>query len=586
MKSKRVAVLLLAISSASWMNLAEAYICNNAQFFEECPTSDPIFPKIVGDFKIRKDGALINAAAVACTPPISAMPISAYTDELVLLQALRAIYYMDLGRTNHLAWTTKSLYDWLKDGVGGFQISSTASHDHWGGQMFLSAGDTANYFVIRAKSDSTREFQRKWAGPAGISTTITLMMHERRHGDGSAFDHDTCCPAQKPGQSAACDKTYEETGNLSPYGIQYWLEKNWVSGYINVGVGCITPPAEQTAVIQFMQADANVRVAPTSSFCTNTPPQLTAANNPASCSCAPGATTGEPHITTFDGLLYDFQAAGDFLLVETGPGFIVQTRQVPMPNRPELATNQAVAMKLGDDRIAIFLHPTRLTVSGQSKSLDDGESLALGDAVEIVRSDTVYTIKRTGGETVRVNTHEISGGMDVSVWLGNSPPANVRGLLGNANGDWRDDIATRDGGVLAQPVSFEDLYGRYTESLRVRPSESLFGDDLRVASGVPKRPFYASDLPKSEYEYARAICETAGVALEPLLDACTLDVAVYGTPSAADVFVTATPPKAVMQPRSKNRRDACRVGPLSCLTVVGALLVIGLGTLLWLRRRM
>src|SRR5262245_45535602 len=43
-----------------------------------------------------------------CAPPISTMAISAYTDELALLQALRAIYCMDLGRTNHLPMDFRS----------------------------------------------------------------------------------------------------------------------------------------------------------------------------------------------------------------------------------------------------------------------------------------------------------------------------------------------------------------------------------------------------------------------------------------------------------------------------------------------
>src|SRR5258708_1940517 len=135
MKLKRIMVFWLAVVLMGQTNPARAYICDNAQFFEQCPTADPIFATIVSDFKIRRDGVLINASALTCTPPISTMPIAAYTDELVLLQALRAIYYMDLGRSNHLPWTSKALYDWLKEKVGGFEISSTAAYDQWVGQM-------------------------------------------------------------------------------------------------------------------------------------------------------------------------------------------------------------------------------------------------------------------------------------------------------------------------------------------------------------------------------------------------------------------------------------------------------------------
>jgi hypothetical protein len=43
--------------------------------------------------------------------------------------------------------------------------------------------------------------------------------------------------------------------------------------------------------------------------------------------CSDAVSLGDTHLTTFGGLLYDFQATGDFLLAETGPEFLVQTRQ-------------------------------------------------------------------------------------------------------------------------------------------------------------------------------------------------------------------------------------------------------------------
>lgn len=47
-----------------------------------------------------------------------------------------------------------------------------------------------------------------------------------------------------------------------------------------------------------------------------------------SADCAGATTVGDTHLTTFGGLLYDFQATGDFLLADTGADFLVQTRQV------------------------------------------------------------------------------------------------------------------------------------------------------------------------------------------------------------------------------------------------------------------
>jgi hypothetical protein len=64
-------------------------------------------------------------------------------------------------------------------------------------------------------------------------------------------------------------------------------------------------------------------------------------------------------------------------------------------------------------------------------------------------------------------------------------------------------------------------------------------------TGIPKRPFYATNLDRQVYERARAVCIAAGVKVRSLLDACTLDVAVIGRKEAAKVFVGLRAPVAV-----------------------------------------
>src|SRR5262245_39224171 len=43
MKPKRITVFWLAIALIGQTISARAWICNSAKFFEECPTTDPIF---------------------------------------------------------------------------------------------------------------------------------------------------------------------------------------------------------------------------------------------------------------------------------------------------------------------------------------------------------------------------------------------------------------------------------------------------------------------------------------------------------------------------------------------------------------
>jgi hypothetical protein len=282
-----------------------------------------------------------------------------------------------------------------------------------------------------------------------------------------------------------------------------------------------------------------------------------APGKPPDCS----ASNGDTHLITVDGLFYDFQASGDFLLVQADRdefrawgdpplrNFVVQTRQVSgAPKWPNASVNKAVATRMGGTRVAVCLAPTRLLINGNSAQLDDGESFALPGDVSVTRIKNAYDIRRPGGDIVWA---EVNDGW-IDVFVGVAPDSKVRGLLGNFNGDTDDDIAKRDGTVLAQPVSFADLYRSYGESWRVSSSESLLSvcGDGNLERRNPGSSFYASDLKPDQYKRARDICTAAGVEDPSLLDACTLDVTVLDNEAAATVFTLAPTPVAVMQPVS------------------------------------
>jgi hypothetical protein len=99
--------------------------------------------------------------------------------------------------------------------------------------------------------------------------------------------------------------------------------------------------------------------------------------------------------------------------------------------------------------------------------------------------------------------------------------------------------------VLTNPFAFEDLYQKYGDSWRVAPEESLLSPCGEAKeNGNPEKPFGIEDLKPEVAERARAVCLQAGVKEGPLLDACTLDVAVIGD-DAAKAFVGVPAPVAV-----------------------------------------
>lgn len=311
--------------------------------------------------------------------------------------------------------------------------------------------------------------------------------------------------------------------------------------------GNTMPPSCQN-FLGFTRESNNLHLIQAPTMMTNSPlPSIVFQETNNNVTVLPGCASslGDTHLMTFDGLFFDFQATGEFLLAQPASDFIVQTHQVSgAPKWPNAAINKAVAVKMGKTSVAICLAPARLEIDGKLAHLDSGRSLSLAGDVTLLRRGDTYFIGRPGGEVVRadVNNNEY-----IDVYVGHAPGATVRGLLGNANGATSDDIAMQAGGVLTQPVSFADLYGRYADSWRVPSNQSLLCPGQKIEHGKPGAPIYANNLTPSQYTLAQGVCAAAGVKDPTLLDACILDVTVIGSNKAANAFVGLTPPVAVMR---------------------------------------
>jgi hypothetical protein len=302
-----------------------------------------------------------------------------------------------------------------------------------------------------------------------------------------------------------------------------------------------------------------VNSAPTSVATSSAPALVFAQSNPApagaAATCADAVSIGDTHLHTFDGLFYDFQAAGDFTLAKVDPRFEVQTRQVSgAPTWPDATVNKAVAARFGKNQVAICPAPPRteqavvVYIDGKATEVEDGKTLSWPEGGGVRRRGDAYTLFGPEGDSVSATPNSYGGTtwIDVTVGLGRWPSA-VKGLIANANGNV-NQIATRDNFVLTNPFQFEDLYHRYADSWRVGEKDSLLAvcdGGKAVERGIPARTFYAKDLDRELQAKALGVCNGAGVKPGPLLDACTLDVAVIGQDAAAKVFVDAKVPAAV-----------------------------------------
>lgn len=283
------------------------------------------------------------------------------------------------------------------------------------------------------------------------------------------------------------------------------------------------------------------------------------------CACETAGGGGDPHLFTLDGLLYDFQAAGEFLLATDGPSFTIQVRQEPARYRASYIT--ALATRVGAARVAFYakkgphvrvdgepfilgMAPKQLNVIGAPEAWCAPDVTAgLPGGGWIRRECERYTLGWPDGQhQIVIDFH--AEWLDVHFagdWL---QGAHLAGLLGDGDGDPRNDLRTREGRIIEQPPTYEAFYGELTESWRIRQAESLFDYDPGQNTETftdrtfPSDVYDLADLDPNERADAEQTCRLAGVIHEEVLDACTLDVATMMDPDAAALFIDMPKPLA------------------------------------------
>ncbi len=211
------------------------------------------------------------------------------------------------------------------------------------------------------------------------------------------------------------------------------------------------------------------------------------------------STYNDPRIVTFDKQYHDFQAAGEFTLIESTSGDLkIQVRQQPVDNNPQsnVSDNTAVSTIIGGKRIGIYLD-RGLVVDGVPTEIPDLDSLAVGDG-RIYREGKTYTVVYPTGDQLVAKVKPTR--VNIDVFLTKEREGKITGLLGNLNKNPKDDLIKRDGTVLTEPVATSQLYGEYADSWRVNQAESLFdykpGENTNTFTlqNYPRQKVKISDL--------------------------------------------------------------------------------------------
>src|SRR5690606_37863867 len=127
----------------------------------------------------------------------------------------------------------------------------------------------------------------------------------------------------------------------------------------------------------------------------------------------------------------------------------------------------------------------------------------------------------------------LSNWLDFSLKLSHQT-TGLTGLLGDNDGDSRNDWRARDGSVLNTDATGREIYAEFSDTWRVTDEESILRYQPGENTGTftdesyPEQIVTLADLETSTRTRAERLCRLAGVSDDVLLAQCTLDYALTG----------------------------------------------------------
>lgn len=262
------------------------------------------------------------------------------------------------------------------------------------------------------------------------------------------------------------------------------------------------------------------------------------------CKPITGRTYGDPHLASFDGATYSFQTVGEFVLAKSvSQNLEIQTRQQAQTD--DFSLNTAVAMNVAGDRVAIYANEkpdnnsnTALRVNGAPVNITRN-TYFLPHGGTIRYTSNSYIITWPTGETANAQIRNSSRMNFINVTVQVYPCAqqDLQGLLGNANGQERDDFETRTAGNRPAYMAFSSFGGEqmqrasnemekeylaflardYARDFRVTTNTSLFDYGFGQSTlsytdeSFPRVHRTVGDLSNDRQDAARRNCEEQGV---------------------------------------------------------------------------
>lgn len=298
----------------------------------------------------------------------------------------------------------------------------------------------------------------------------------------------------------------------------------------------------------------------------------TANMQPGTYSVSGPSVHGDPHITTTNGVHYDFQGAGEFVLAKHNGGFELQSRMTPvatgapLPADPHtglsscVSVNTAAALRSPKHRVTyqpnISGQPDpsgmQLRIDGVLVSSIPAAGKTLSDGTKILRNGTTGELRAEFHENyaVRITPH---WWQHRAIWYLDfdiTPPAESTGLIGEIRRDeWVPALA--DGSSMgARPAPLPDrykaLYVTFADSWRVSDSSTLFD----YAPGTSTKTYTMRTWPPEDGKcdlpftvplqgVSEAVADQAckGVFIPHMKRSCILDVMATGSTAFGKGYV-------------------------------------------------
>jgi subtilisin family serine protease len=283
-----------------------------------------------------------------------------------------------------------------------------------------------------------------------------------------------------------------------------------------------------------------------------------------------GFNDGDPHLTTVDGIHYDFQSAGEFVTLRDAGGLEIQTRQTPVattfnswPNPHTglascVSVNTAVAARVGKHRVTFQPNlsgvpdPSGLqlrvdgvltTVGANGLALGPGGRVApsVGGGIEIDFPDGTALIVTPGWWASQSKWY-----INLSVF---HTPASA-GIMGAmAPGSWLPALPNNTS-MGPKPTAahqrYVDLYQKFADAWRVTGRTSLFDYAPGTSTATFTLPSWPQEngpcvIPENppakpaDPRLAQQVC--SAVVDKNVKDNCVFDVTATGEPGFAKTYL-------------------------------------------------